>query len=282
MTDPTVAIALGAGGARGIAHVHALEALDDLGIKPIAISGTSIGAIMGAGYASGMTGGDIRAYVDQLFSNRRQLLGRLFKIRPDSVRQFLDDGGLRLGEINIERVLDVFLPPSIPDSFSELAIPLRVVATDYYDNSARFFSDGPLRPTLAASAAMPAVFLPVIIDGRVFIDGGTTNPAPFDNLGELADIVVAIDVSGSPRGTPGKRPGKIDVVYAASQLMQQSIVRAKAESHRVDILLRPNVEDFRVLDFLKTSHVLDQSAPLKDDLKRALTAAIESRTRVKK
>lgn len=279
MKDPRIAIALGAGGARGIAHVHALEALDDLGVTPAIIAGTSIGAIMGAGYASGMTGSDIHTYVDQLFNDRRQLLARLFKVRPESVRQFLDDGGLRLGEINIERVLDVFLPPSIPDDFADLTIPLRVVATDYYQNTARFFSKGALRPTLAASAAMPAVFLPVIIDDQVFIDGGTTNPAPFDNLADLADIVVAIDVSGGPRGTPGKRPGKIDVVYAASQLMQQSIVRAKAESHRVDVLLRPNVEDFRVLDFLRTSHVLDQSKALKDDLKRALEAAIENHIR---
>ncbi|MEP3275655.1 MAG: patatin-like phospholipase family protein [Stappiaceae bacterium] len=276
MIDPKIAIALGAGGARGIAHIHALQALDDLGITPVAITGTSIGAIMGAAFASGMTGEDIHEYVDQLFNNRRQLLARLFKIRPESVRQFMDDGGIRFGEINIERVLEVFLPPDIPENYSELNIPLRVVATDYYQNRDRFFSEGLLRPTLAASAAMPAIFLPVIIDGHVFIDGGTTNPAPFDDLSTLADIVVAIDVSGGPKGDPGTRPGKIDVVYAASQLMQQSIVRAKAETHRVDILLRPDVADFRVLDFLRTSHVLDQSKALRDDLKRALSLAIDN------
>ena len=279
MTDPTVAIALGAGGVRGLAHVHALGALDDLGVKPVAIAGTSIGALMGAAYASGMSGAEIQAYADERFRDRFQLLARLWKLRPDSVRQFIADGGPRLGEIVIERVFDLFLPPEIADDFSDLQIPLQVVATDYYAHRDRVFRSGPLRPTLAASAAMPAVFRPVVIEGDVFIDGGITNPVPFDLLVGMADIVVGIDVTGNPRGIPGKRPNKVDVLYASSQLMQQSITRGKTERHPVDILLPADVSAFRVLDFLKTRTVLETTAPLRDDLKKALSKAIEARSK---
>jgi len=273
--QPTVALALGAGGARGIAHVHVFEALDDMGVRPVAIAGTSIGAIMGAAYASGMSGADIGAYVTKSFRDRAKLIADLWKLRPQDVRQFLGEGGPRLGEINIERVLNVFLPPQIPADFSQLGIPLKVVATDYYAHRDRVFQTGPLRPVLAASAAMPAVFLPVIIDGEVFIDGGTTNPASFDTLQDAADIIVVVDVTGGPLGDQGVRPRKIDVIYAGSQLMQQSIVRAKAEHYRPDVHLRPSVDAFRVLDFLKTETVLHDSKPLRDELKKELGTAIE-------
>ena len=89
MAEPTVAIALGAGGARGLAHVHALEALDDLGIKPAAMSGTSMGAIMGAGYASGLSAEEIQAYIRERFRNRVKLLADLWRTRPDTVRAFI-------------------------------------------------------------------------------------------------------------------------------------------------------------------------------------------------
>ena len=275
MSEPTVALALGAGGVRGLAHVHALEALDELGLRPVAIAGTSIGAIMGAAYASGMSGNQIHTYARERFQNRMELLADMWKLRPERVRQFLDEGGPRLGEINIERVADIFLPSQVVENFSQLQIPLQVVATDYYAHRDHVFRSGLLRPALAASAAIPAVFLPVKIDGDVFIDGGITNPAPFDKLAGLADIIVAIDVCGGPQGERGKRPRKVDVVYAASQLMQHSIVRAKAERFQIDICIRPDISRFRALDFLKTQRILEASRPLKEDLKHELCVAID-------
>ncbi len=275
MSEPTVALALGAGGARGIAHVHALAAFDDLGLRPVAIAGTSIGAIMGAAYASGMSAGEIHSYVHERFQNRLELLADMWKLRPERVSQFLEEGGPRLGEINIERVVDQFLPSQIVTDFSQLQIPLQVIATDYYAHCDHVFGSGSLHLALAASAAIPAVFLPVKIEGDVFIDGGMTNPVPFDKLAGSADIIVAVDVSGGPQGERGKRPGKVDVVYAASQLMQLSIVRAKTEHYQLDICMRPNIARFRALDFLKTDRILNGSLPLREDLKRELGAAMD-------
>lgn len=274
MTQPTIGIALGAGGARGLVHIHILQALDELGIKPACMSGTSIGAIMSAGYASGLTAQDIEEYTRERFADRWKLLADLWKLRPDSVKNFMADGGPRLGEINIERVLDLFLPPNVCNNFSDLKIPLQIVATDYYAHCDKVFDQGPLRPAIAASAAIPAVFLPVRIDGTILIDGGMTNPTPFDLLKDKADIIVAIDVAGGPDDNNGKRPSKLDVVYASPQLMQLTITNEKAKSNKLDLLVRPEMGKVRALDFIKTKKILDSTAELKDNFKRDLEAAI--------
>lgn len=274
MAQPTIALALGAGGARGIAHIHVLEACDEMGITPIAISGASFGAIIGAGYASGLSGRQIKEYILERFQNRASLLADLWKLRPESIEQFISEGGPRLGEINIERVLDIFLPGEIVDDFSELSIPLQIVATDYYGQCQRVFAEGPIRPAIAASSAIPAIFRSVIIDENVFIDGCMSNPTPFDVLHGKADIVVGIDVSGEPEGTPGKRPNKIEVAFGSIQLLQKSITDAKAEKYQLDILLRPQVGKIGTFDFLNTETVMAATLPIKDELKRRLEIAM--------
>lgn len=280
MTQPTIGIALGAGGARGLVHIHILQALDELGITPSCMSGTSIGAIMSAGYASGLTAQEIEDYTRKRFADRWKLLADLWKLRPDSVKTFMNDGGPRLGEINIERVLDLFLPPNVCDDFVDLKIPLQIVATDYYAHCDKVFNQGLLRPAIAASAAIPAVFLPVKIDETVLIDGGMTNPTPFDLLKDKADIIVAIDVAGGPDDDNGKsrskRPSKIDVMYASPQLMQLTITNEKVRTNQLDLLVRPEMGKIRALDFIKTKQILDSTAGLKDTFKRDLTIAMDN------
>ena len=128
--EPTFAVAFGGGGARGLAHIHAIEALDELGIRPVAIAGTSIGAIMGAGMAAGMTGKHIEDYARSILSRRAELIGRMWSARPGSLTEMV--GGLRVSQFNIERILHAFLPHQIPKHFEELGIPLQVTATDYF------------------------------------------------------------------------------------------------------------------------------------------------------
>ena len=89
LSVPSIALALGGGGARGIAHIHVFEALDELGLKPVAIAGTSIGAVMGAGYAAGMSGAAIRDYTLKTFRHRQELLAKLWQLRPESLNAFL-------------------------------------------------------------------------------------------------------------------------------------------------------------------------------------------------
>jgi NTE family protein len=271
--DPTVAIAFGGGGARGIAHIHIIETLDAMGIKPVAISGSSIGAIMGAAMASGLSGAEIREFTLGSIGKPSNAIGRMWKAaRPRGVRDAME-GGLRLGQFNIERILEEFLPETVARRFEDLKIPAKIMVTDYYGHCEVVCDKGDLRRAVAASAAIPAVFRPVILDDRVMIDGGIFNPVPFDRLAGLADIIIGIDVVGLPSGVPGQPPSTIDMMFGASQLMMQSIIGMKRQTNPPHILLRPDVHQYRVLDFLKAREILEESAGVAEQLKQDLDAA---------
>ncbi|SOE18351.1 NTE family protein [Hoeflea halophila] len=271
-SDPTVAVAFGGGGARGIAHIHVIETLDALGIKPVAIAGSSIGAIMGASMGSGMSGEEIRAHTLETVGKPGNAFSLIWKARPRGVKTAME-GGLRLGQFNVERILEAFLPDTVARRFEDLKIPTRIMVTDYYGHCAVCCTKGDLRMAIAASAAIPAVFRPVAIENRIMIDGGIFNPVPFDQLAGQADIVIGVDVVGLPSGIPGQPPSTVDMMFGASQLMMQSIIEMKRQAHPPQILLRPEVHQFRVLDFLKAKEILAGSAGVAEQLKRDLDAA---------
>jgi len=273
---PSFGIAFGGGGARGLAHVHVIEALDELGIRPVAISGSSIGAIMGAGMASGMAGRDIQDYTRSILMRRAEVATRMWRARPGTFAEAMQ-GGLRVSQFNVERILKAFLPDAIPETFAELKIPLKVTATDYFGHKLAVFEDGDLHSALAASAAIPAVFRPVMRDGRLLIDGGIYNPVPFDLIEKAADIIIAIDVVGAPSEAERKHPTTVDLMYGATQLMMQSIIANKLRQHPPDILIRPPVSKYRVLDFMKIDTLMAETLEIKDELKRAVERAVEGR-----
>jgi NTE family protein len=277
---PSFAVALGGGGARGLAHIHVIDVLNELGIRPTAIAGSSIGAIMGAGMAAGMTGKEIHAYARSVLSKRSEVASRMWRARPDSFREMME-GGFRVGQFNIERILRSFLPPEIPNEFAKLEIPLKVTATDFFGHGQAVLDSGDLFSALAASAAIPAVFRPVARDGRLYIDGGIYNPVPFDLISDAADLVIAIDVVGTPVEGRRRLTG-IELVFGASQLMMQSIIATKLKQMQPAVFLRPPVSGFRVLDFLKIDSVLAETAALKDELKRAIDHAVNASERRRK
>lgn len=272
--DPTFAVAFGGGGARGLSHIHVIEALDDLGIRPKAVAGASIGAIMGAGVAAGMSGRDIRLHAESVLGRSTEVAARIWRARPATLLEAFGNG-FRIGQFNIERVLRAFLPDTVPDSFEKLEIPLRVVATDYFAHEQAVFDSGELVPAVAASAAIPALFRPVRRGGRILVDGGISNPVPFDLLEGMADIVIAVDVIGSPVENGTAPVNSIDLLLGASQIMMQSILALKLQRSRPQILLHPPVSHFRVLDFMKIGKVLGETASIGDELKRAVAAAVK-------
>lgn len=275
---PSVAVAFGGGGARGLAHIHVIEALDELGIRPVAISGSSIGAIMGAAMASGMSGQDIRDYATSLLSSKAEVASRIWRAQ----RSFgeLLEGGLHFGRFNAERILKEFLPEHVPSDFEDLKIPLHVTGTDYYGHKLAVFDSGDLVSAIASSIALPAVFEPVERDGMTLIDGGICNPLPYDVLKGKADIVVAIDVVGFPCLNAGKAPSTIELLFGTSQLMMQSILKMQLQISEPDILLRPPVGRFRVLDFLKIETIMQETAFLKEELKQRLDAVFSAKMSV--
>lgn len=274
--EASFGIAFGGGGARGLAHIHVIEALDELGIKPAAIAGSSIGAIMGAGMASGMTGKEIHDYARSILGRRTEVASRMWRARPETFAEAMQ-GGLRVSQFNVERILKAFLPEAVPETFAELKIPLKVTATDYFGHKLAVFSDGDLHSALAASAAIPAVFRPVMRDGRLLIDGGIYNPVPFDLIENDADIIIAIDVVGAPDEAGGKPPTSVDLMFGATQLLMQSIIANKLKQRQPDILIRPAVSKYRVLDFMKVDALMSETADIKDELKRQIEKVLQAR-----
>ncbi len=176
------ALALGAGGARGFAHVAVLEALDEMGLRPAAIAGCSIGAMAGALYSAGMSGKEIRRYVIDLVHNRGEFWRRLMLARAGTLANLFSGDPVAAMRLDPAKLVSTFLPDDIPQTFDQLRIPLMVVASDLHARREIVFNSGPLLPALAASIALPTVVRPMVIGNRVFIDGAATNPLPFDLL----------------------------------------------------------------------------------------------------
>ena len=272
-TSPRIAVALGGGGARGLAHIPVLEALDELGLRPVAVAGTSIGAMVGAGYAAGMSGRDLRVYAAGLLRNRGEVFSKLLPARAGRLRE-LFGGGFVPALLDAEKLIAGFAPAGFPNSFAALSRPLTVIATDFYRRTELAISAGDLRSAIAGSIAIPGLFRPVLRDGRVLVDGGAVNPLPFEHVFAAADIVVACDVTGGPSESGRGIPGMTETLLSTIQIMMSAIVAEKLRSARPHILVRPRVEVFRALDFFRITAVLRAAGPVKDEVKRAVEAAI--------
>ncbi len=269
-----VGLALGGGGARGLAHIAILEAFDDLGVKPQIIAGTSIGAMAGAAYASGMAPAELREYCSALLARRSAFLRHVYARWSGSLWDLWNPRTPAL--FAAEKLMETVLPPSLAARFEDLSIPLMTVATDFYEQSAYVSTTGPLLPAIAASAALPALLKPVELDGRILIDGGFVNPLPFDLLRPSVSYVVAVDVSGGPAEAKGGLPRSTEAMIGAQQIALRSIINEKLKSAAPDCLIRPDVSRFRVLDFLKQEEILAAAAPSRELMKRTLDRLLNS------
>jgi NTE family protein len=264
-----IGLALGGGGARGLAHIAVLEAFDEAGLKPAMIAGTSIGALVGAVYASGMPAKEIRRYCETAFSRRSAILRHIYSRWKGRVWDIWRPGAPAL--FKSERIFDLALP-SLPKTFEGLQIPFISVATDFFQQSAYVSSMGALLPAIAASAALPALLTPVSLDGRTLIDGGYVNPLPFDLLKPHADFTMAVDVSGGAIAERPNAPRAIEALLGAQQIALRSIVNAKLEIGRPDALLRPGVGRFGALDFRRIDDIMAASEAAKAEAAQTLAA----------
>jgi NTE family protein len=266
----SVALALGGGGARGLAHIVVAEALDEMGVKPIAIAGTSIGAVIGAGYAAGMSGREMRRYAIHIAHNRTDVMRRMMRSRAGKLRNLFGGGLGDATRLDAELLCEQFLPESLPEDFSRLSIPLTVIASDLYRRREVAFSKGPLRRALAASISLPTLMRPVEVDGQILVDGGATNPLPFDHLRGRADVVVAVDISGEPAEERRDLPNPWEALVITVLVMANAIVVEKLRHSAPDLMLRPNVGIFRTLDFPQASAILRAAELVKAEVKEKL------------
>ena len=238
-------LALGAGGAKGLCHISFLKVLDELEVKPAVIAGTSIGAIIGGFYAAGLSAADLEQKIQQIGLIDISKMALDFSLFSDSA--ILKGKGVA-----------EFLRRSLPvQIFEELEIPLKVVATDFWNRTEVVFTSGDLISAIRASMALPGVFEPSIINGTVLIDGGAVNPLPYDLLGPECDVTIAIDVSGvkeQPAEDPV--PHVIENILSTFQIMQASIVAAKKKTSPPHLYVKPTLTNVRVLDFHRYQEIL--------------------------
>ena len=269
----TVALALGGGGARGLAHISVLEALDEMGVRPVAMAGASIGAIIGAAYAAGFSGAELRAHTEAILANRLQLARKLLYARARRRQPLLS----RLAHpllFDGARFLDAFWPEGVPERFEDLLIPLTVVATDFRRRCEVVFSRGALRTAVAGSMAIPGVVRPPKSEVGYLVDGGLVNPLPYDHLVGRADIVVAVNVSGNsgPENLT-RAPSPFQTMIVASQILMNSISSRMIEENPPDVLLAPAVHQYLALDLFKAERIFAAGDACRDALRAGLLKA---------
>ncbi|MGS2722872.1 patatin-like phospholipase family protein [Porticoccus sp. GXU_MW_L64] len=259
-----IGIALGGGGVRGLAHILALETLDECGIKPAAIAGTSMGAIVGALYASGLSGTDIHAGINRHIIRKGDDLKNILAKKSDLLKWLkLATPTLRRGGfLSADNALQYLLELIEVRTFEELKTPLRVVATDFWSGDTVTFDSGELLPALKASMAIPGVFPPVEIDRRVLVDGGIANNLPYDLLPPECDQTIAVDVA--PTRVPQKKeavPGLLDAVLGTFDILLENADRQRLKTTPPTIYLKPEITGVRTLDFDMIEEVFEQATP---------------------
>jgi NTE family protein len=276
MSGPSIGLALGGGSARGLAHIPMLEVFDELGIKPKVIAGCSIGAIVGAAYAGGMSAAEIRARAEMLLANRIGAMRYAFGEKRVSPFDLLALKGIASMHVDGETLVGIALPETLPKLIEELPIPFKVIATDFDGMEERVIESGPLVKAVGASIAIPGVILGPQFDGHAYVDGCITNPVPFDHVREGMDIVVAVDVTGRPRAANGANRSNIDLAVGSLLILFHQVAGLRRTISPPDIYIRPDIDAFWGGDFFRVREVLEQAGTAKDQLKRELEKRINA------
>ncbi len=267
-----IGLALGGGGVRGLAHILILEALDDLGIKPSLLAGTSMGAIIGALYASGMSGKEIRERINQHLILKDDTWRDIIAKKADLLKWVTAFSAefQRGGLLKTQRFFEYLFSEIGKRTFEELEIPLLVVAADYWAKEEVVFETGDLLPALQASMAVPGVFAPVAFADKVLVDGGVVNLVPYDLLAARVDFTIAVDVSKARNpGKPGI-PSALESVLGAFDIMQASALAAKMKHRKPDLYVQPDIQGIRMFDFGRIEEVFLQATPAADWLRKQL------------
>lgn len=314
-SEPVVGLALGSGAARGWAHIGVIRALEELGIRPRVVAGTSIGAIVGAFYAAGRIA-PFHDWVRQL--GRREIMG-LVDITVGS--------GLVEG-----KKLQAFYEEWLQDAtIEDLRIPFAAVATEVESGTEIWLKEGPTAQALRASSAVPGLLAPVRMGERWLVDGGLVNPVPVSVCRALgADRIIAVNLNGdllsrhgrhgASAGVPPKaprqrgpsgwmkylpdgvtektttllkqwlpaatvqrkdpdpgRPGMLDVAISAINVMQDRITRSRMAGDPPDVILSPRLGHLGLLEFDRGSEAMEQGYKATMDFRAALQGLLPTR-----
>lgn len=222
-------LTLGSGGARGVAHIGFLKALDENGIKPSWICGCSMGAIVGACYAKGMT-------PDEMIEEARKI--KLFQIVALDPFPY-NNRGFAQGS-KMEKVIAKYLKGS---TFENLNIPFSCVSYDLLEGKTIWHTDGDLIKAVRASSNVPILFEPLKDNGRLLVDGGLNERVPVNYTRMMgAETVIAVDVLGDPRPTSNIK-NLISLVMRTTDVLEYTVAKYKKEEEKANLLLQVDIGD---------------------------------------
>jgi NTE family protein len=268
--SPKVGLVLSGGGAKGLAHIGALKVIDEAGVKIDYIGGTSMGAIVGALYASGYSANELDSIFkatdfSKLIQDNVPRGAKTFYEKDDSERYAL---GLPFTNFNVsfpeaisggqniynELVRLLFHVKDIQD-FKRLPIPFLCIATNVETGEEVLLDDGYLPEAIMASGTFPSLFEPSEIDGEILIDGGVVNNYPIEHVRAMgADLIIGVDVQ---HGLATR-----EALSSATEILLQinnyrTVKDMKEKVEKTDIYIRPDIDDFSVIDFDRSTEIVE-------------------------
>lgn len=228
---PKIGLALGGGAARGFAHVGVIQVLEEAGISPVLVTGTSAGSLVAALYASGKNGAQLQKVAESMDESTiadwtLPFFGRGV-LRGEALAKYVN---AQVGQKRIE---------SMP-------LPLGIVATDLNSGNDMLFQRGDTGTAVRASSAVPAVFTPVKINGHDYVDGGLSSPVPVRAARKMgAELVIAVDISSPPEGSSAS--GTIEILLQTFSIMGKSINGFELKD--ADVVVRPVLTGVSSSDF---------------------------------
>ena len=256
---PRIGLALGGGAARGFAHVGVIQVLEEAGIKPDLVTGTSAGSLVAALQASGRTGSQLQRIADTMdeatFADWTLPLFSRGMLRGDALTRYVSQqvGGRRI---------------------EDLPLPLGIVATDLHSGQAVLFQRGDIATAVRASSAVPGLFQPVPISGHEYVDGGLVAPVPVRQARQMgAELVIAVDISQVPEtNTPGD---VFQILMQTFTIMSKSINTLELRGPDL-VVVRPALNGVSGADFSARRRAIQAGREAMTQALPQLRAAIEA------
>jgi NTE family protein len=260
-TPPRIGLALGGGAARGFAHVGVIQVLEEAGIRPTLVTGTSAGSLVAALYASGKNGAQLQHIAETMEE----------ATIADWTLQVFTRGALR-GEALAKYVnAQVGQKP-----IESMPMPLGIVATDLNSGNDIVFQRGDTGTAVRASSAVPAVFQPVKIGNREYVDGGLVSPVPVRAAKKMgAELIVAVDISSPPEAASAS--GTLEILLQTFTIMGKSI--NSLELKDADVVIRPQLLGISSADFGARKRSIEAGRKAMMAALPQLRAAIEAKSR---
>jgi len=258
---PRIGLALGGGAARGFAHVGVIQVLEEAGIKPELVAGTSAGSLVAALYASGRNGAQLEKTAVEMdeaaFADWTLPIFNRGMLRGEALARYVDT---QVGRKLIE----------------QMPLPLGIVATDLASGQGVLFQRGDTGTAVRASSAVPAVFLPVKIGTHEYVDGGLVSPVPVRFARQMgAELVIAVDISSAPEGNPSGDP--LQILLQTFAIMGKSI--NNWELREAEVVVRPALVGVGSADFAAKRRSIEAGRAAMRALLPQLKTAIEAKTR---